>query len=302
VFELRPRRWIVAMEYFSFEKVLKELQMNEDELKRLVSEGQIRAFRDDDRMKFRRDDIDGLKKGRQTEPTIILPPDGEDGSADDIMLVDDDTDETLLDLDDLGADDLGEADETAIPSLDLDDDDASSDTLTEELVFDDDIDDGDLTDEVSTQETLIDDEDDEIGMTTEPLDLDEDDEDEDDEKPKTVIAQRRQATVRASARSSGRAAAPIEEEEDITAGMVAITIAASLILFLAGLFFVDILREKFNPISGKIASMVQKNLSDDGNPKWFTDRDKKVASEDDEENLEDADGEEDEGEGEGEDG
>ena len=283
------------MEYFSFEKVLKELQMNEDELKRLVSEGQIRAFRDDDRMKFRRDDIDGLKKGRQTEPTIILPPDGEDGSADDIMLVDDDTDETLLDLDDLGADDLGEADETAIPSLDLDDDDASSDTLTEELVFDDDLDDGDLTDEVSTQETLIDDEDDEIGMTTEPLDLDDDD--EDDEKPKTVIAQRRQATVRASARSSGRAAAPIEEEEDITAGMVAITIAASLILFLAGLFFVDILREKFNPISGKIASMVQKNLSDDGNPKWFSERDRKVDTEEDEVDLEGEEGEEDEGEG-----
>jgi hypothetical protein len=290
----------VAIEYFSFEKVLKELQMDEDELKRLVSEGQIRAFRDEDRMKFRKDDIEGLKKGRQTEPTIILPPGGGDAEGDDIMLVDDDTDETLLDLDDLADDDLGEADETAIPSLDLDDDDdASSDTLTEELVFDEDLDEGETTDEVATQETLIDDDDDEIGMTTEPLDLD--DEDEEDEKPKTVVARPRAATVRASARSSGRAMAPaVEEVEDVTPGMVACTIIAAVILFLAGLFIFDIVREKFNPISGKIASIFQKSFSGDGDPKWFTDRDKKI--EEGEEDMGDMDDEEGEGEGEEEEG
>ena len=96
----------MALEYFSFEKVLKELQMDEDELKRLVSEGQIRAFRDEDRMKFRKDDIDGLKKGRQTEPTIILPPGGEDDqSSDDIMLVDDDTDDSSSSFEGCSGDD-----------------------------------------------------------------------------------------------------------------------------------------------------------------------------------------------------
>ncbi|MHC4600699.1 MAG: hypothetical protein ACYS47_17030, partial [Planctomycetota bacterium] len=205
----------MALEYYSFEKVLKELQMDEDELKRLVSEGQIRAFRDEDKMKFRADDIVGLKKGRQTEPTIILPPSDDAEGGDDIMLVDDDTDETLLDLEDLGADDIGESDETSIPSLDMDEDDSSADTLTEELVFDDDLglEDGAETDEIATQETFIDD-DDEVGMTTEPLDLEE----EEEEKPKTVIATRRGgATVRAP-RGSGRVSGPAmpEEEEELS--------------------------------------------------------------------------------------
>ena len=42
------------------------MSMDEDELKRLVSEGQIRAFRDENRMKFRKEDISALKKGKQT--------------------------------------------------------------------------------------------------------------------------------------------------------------------------------------------------------------------------------------------
>ncbi len=275
----------MAVEYFSFEKVLKELQMDEDELKRLVSEGQIRAFRDEDRMKFRRDDIDNLKKGRQTEPTIILPPAGAEGKGgDDVMLVDDDTDETLLDLDDLGGEDLGEPDETAVPSLEGGgEDEASSDTLTEELVFDEDADEGTSTDEVATQETLVDDGDEEIGMTTEPLDLDEDEEEE-DAKPKTVIATKRAAaTVRASARTSGRAAAPAAaEKEEVTPGMFAAVVAACLILFLSGLFFIDILRGGFNSISGKIASIFQSSFSSDGDPKWYTERDKKIVTDSEE--------------------
>ncbi len=272
----------MGIEYFSFEKVLKELQMDEDELKRLVSEGQIRAFRDEDKMKFRKDDIDNLKKGRQTEPTIILPPGGgEEKTGDDVMLVDDDTDETLLDLDDLGGGDLGEPDETAIPSLDTEEEEASSDTLTEELVFDEAAD-GTATDEVSTQETLIDEEDEEIGMTTEPLDLDEEEEEE-EAKPKTVIARKPSATVRASARGSARAASRPVEVEDVTPAMLVLVLSASLILFLAGLFFIDILRVGFNPISGKIAAIVQGSFSGDGDAVWFKEREKKIDEEAEEE-------------------
>ncbi|MHC4779712.1 MAG: hypothetical protein ACYTFG_14145 [Planctomycetota bacterium] len=274
----------MALEYYSFEKVLKELQMDEDELKRLVSEGQIRAFRDEDKMKFRADDIVGLKKGRQTEPTIILPPsDDADGGADDIMLVDDDTDETLLDLEDLGADDLGESDETSIPSLDMDEDDASADTLTEELVFDDDLglEDGAETDEIATQETFIDD-DEEVGMTTEPLDLD--DEEEEDEKPKTVIATRRGASTVRAPRGSGRvsgASLPPEEEE-VSPLMLGVSIVAALILLFVGLLLMDVARVGKTGLSASVAAMVQKNLTDDGEPEWLGEGKKKSGGKEDE--------------------
>ena len=34
----------MSKDFYSFEKVLRELQMQEEELKKLVSEGEIRAF------------------------------------------------------------------------------------------------------------------------------------------------------------------------------------------------------------------------------------------------------------------
>ncbi len=77
------------MDYFSFEDVMSELELGEEELKRMVSEGELRAFRDENKMKFKKEDVESLKKGRITEPTIILPstPSAEA------------TDETVLDLD-----------------------------------------------------------------------------------------------------------------------------------------------------------------------------------------------------------
>jgi hypothetical protein len=60
-------------DYFSFEEVLGELSVDEDELKRMVSEGELRAFRSENKMKFKREDVENLKKGRVSEPTVILP-------------------------------------------------------------------------------------------------------------------------------------------------------------------------------------------------------------------------------------
>jgi hypothetical protein len=54
----------VADEFISFDKVLRELQMQEEELKRLVSEGEIRAFRDQDKMKFKKEDVERFRKVR----------------------------------------------------------------------------------------------------------------------------------------------------------------------------------------------------------------------------------------------
>lgn len=62
----------MAEKFYSFKEVLSELQVDENELKRLVSEGTLRGFRDGASMKFRKEDINKLKKGREAEPTIIL--------------------------------------------------------------------------------------------------------------------------------------------------------------------------------------------------------------------------------------
>ena len=76
-------------DYFSFDEVLGELDLSEDDLKRMVSEGELRAFRDENKMKFKREDVQNLRKGHVSEPTIILPstPGSQGGN------------ETVLDLD-----------------------------------------------------------------------------------------------------------------------------------------------------------------------------------------------------------
>jgi hypothetical protein len=50
-------------DYVSFENALRELQISADQLKRLVSEGEIRAIRGEhNTMRFRKDEIDRLKQ------------------------------------------------------------------------------------------------------------------------------------------------------------------------------------------------------------------------------------------------
>ena len=51
----------VADDFYSFDEALNELKLKEEELKRLVSEGEIRAFRKGDTMKLRRKDVEELR-------------------------------------------------------------------------------------------------------------------------------------------------------------------------------------------------------------------------------------------------
>lgn len=48
-------------QFYSFDEALKELRLKEEELRRLVSEGEIRAFREGDTMKLRRADVENLR-------------------------------------------------------------------------------------------------------------------------------------------------------------------------------------------------------------------------------------------------
>lgn len=63
----------MAEEFYSFEKALRELHKTEEELKKLVSEGEIRAFRDDNSMKFKKEDIERFRKSGNDLPTHEAP-------------------------------------------------------------------------------------------------------------------------------------------------------------------------------------------------------------------------------------
>ncbi|MBX3473838.1 MAG: hypothetical protein KF754_05605 [Planctomycetes bacterium] len=166
--------------YKSFDDVLNELDMDEDELKRLVSEGQIRAFRDDDRMKFRSEDVASLARQR-------VPGSGGDDldlgetqlGGEGLEVVEEETDETLLDLGNLSQDqDFEDTGATSVPTVELADSGGGDDqdaTLTEELVFDETDElggldfgegDADATQKIEGDLKL---DDDELGLQTEPV-------------------------------------------------------------------------------------------------------------------------------------
>ncbi|MCC6670813.1 MAG: helix-turn-helix domain-containing protein [Planctomycetes bacterium] len=54
-------------DFVSFEKALRELQLQSEELKKLISEGDIRAFRDGASIKFKREDVEALAQKRTGE-------------------------------------------------------------------------------------------------------------------------------------------------------------------------------------------------------------------------------------------
>lgn len=94
----------MAVEYMTFQEVLEELQIDEEELKRLVSNAELRGFRAGSSMKFKRDDVMNLKQGRETEPTIILTDsDQEMGIAEssDELILEDSTSDTVINIGDI---------------------------------------------------------------------------------------------------------------------------------------------------------------------------------------------------------
>lgn len=71
-------------EFFSFEEALNQLNLKEEELKRLVSEGEIRAFREGDTMKLRRADVENLRKELMPGEVVDMG-----GGAEDLVFEDD---------------------------------------------------------------------------------------------------------------------------------------------------------------------------------------------------------------------
>ena len=107
-------------DYYSFEEVLRDLDMEEDQLKKLVSAGEIRAFRDKNTMRFKAEDIARLRGGDddadlelddELELDLDLDLDLDDDAGVEIELADD---EPLLDLEDEGGDELVLEDDDAL--------------------------------------------------------------------------------------------------------------------------------------------------------------------------------------------
>ena len=66
-------------EFMSFQDALEELQLPGDDLKRLVSEGEIRAFRDKGETLFKKEDVRAIKEALAHQPVIVSS--GEGGEA-----------------------------------------------------------------------------------------------------------------------------------------------------------------------------------------------------------------------------
>ena len=103
-------------EFFSFEEALRELRLKEEELRRLVSEGEIRAFREGDTMKLRRSDVETLRTELSGGEVVDLAGAGEE------LVFEDDTDldagmatEEISEVDTLLEEEVEE-----VPELELD--------------------------------------------------------------------------------------------------------------------------------------------------------------------------------------
>lgn len=108
-------------EFYNFEEALDALRLKEEELKRLVSEGEIRAFREGDTMRLRRADVENLKHELDAGEVVDLGGGGEE------LVFEDDADfeeagmatEEISDMDTLLEEDVEDVGE-----LELDDDPA----------------------------------------------------------------------------------------------------------------------------------------------------------------------------------
>jgi len=105
-------------QFFSFDEALDELRLQEEELKRLVSEGEIRAFREGETMKLRRADVEALRSELSGGEVVDL------GDVTDDLVFEDDPGMITEDLTDTGADTLLDDDDVEdVGEIDLEDED-----------------------------------------------------------------------------------------------------------------------------------------------------------------------------------
>lgn len=185
-------------EFYTFDEVVRQLKIDQNKLKRLVSEGEISAFREGDVMKFKKSEIDKLmSKGTGSETS-----------------------------------------ETVLSEITLEDEapafEESGETLTDDLVFESgedkvQIGEGSARGEISSQDTFIEPKGgkgEEVGMSTEPIDLSADLTQEVEEEVEEVAARGKTGTA-----TRRRTAAP--EAPAGSPGLTFCLVLSSVILMLA---------------------------------------------------------------------
>ncbi len=228
-------------DFLSFEKVMRELQLEEDELKKLVSAGEIRAFRDADQMKFKKEDIVGFQKIQDgSEPDVIdlLEDDQEPVEEGDQGLesAGDDLTEEIV-FDDAEIDDADESLEDI--SLDLEEEEEGDVGMKTEPIADEDLfADEALADEAVAEEAVADEEiaevDDDILIGS---DENEGIEEDFSDEPS------RRTPVKKS-----RAAASAEEEVTEGPAFLGVMVVSSLVLLIGVLVMVDIASSNPSPM------------------------------------------------------
>lgn len=110
-------------DFFSFDEALNQLNLKEEELKRLVSEGEIRAFREGDTMKLRRADVENLKKELMGGEVVDLGGAGEDLVFEDDLQLEETgmATEEISDMDTLLEEDVEDLGEVALEEVAEDD-------------------------------------------------------------------------------------------------------------------------------------------------------------------------------------
>ncbi len=201
-------------EFYTFDEVLRQLNIDENRLKRLVSEGEIRAFREGDQMKFKRGEIDNLA-GRS----------GRSGSGD-----------------------------TSLSEISLEDEPApkkkggrAGETLTDDLLSEPDLTKraGMKTAEISSQDTFIDQGGGDVGMSTEPIDFTESEGEEAEEIAADVSPKKRAAGAAQASRKPAVAAV-----EPHTSGlMVAILVLTAMVGICGGLVTIAVSKQRSEGIT-----------------------------------------------------
>ena len=197
-------------EFYSFDEVLRRLSIDENRLKRLVSEGEIRAFREGDQMKFKKGEIDNLAgKG------------GRGGTSD-----------------------------TSLSEISLEDDapkggkKGGGETLTDDLLEEPDLTQrgGMRTAEISSQDTFIDKGGDQVGMSTEPIDFTEEVAGEEPEQIGAEAAATKKTRTTQAAPS--RKPPPVAAEVRTHPMLVAVLVLTAIASIWAGMVIMSIAKKQ----------------------------------------------------------
>lgn len=200
-------------EFYTFDEVLRQLNIDENRLKRLVSEGEIRAFREGDQMKFKRAEIDNLA--------------GRRGGASDTS------------MSDISLEDEPKPRKKA------------GETLTDDLLSEPDLTKkgGMKTAEISSQDTFIDQGGGDVGMSTEPIDFTED---VGGEEPEEISPEVSAKARRSAGPGPSRKPAPVAEAKT-GVGWVLLMFLGSVVSICAILVMLSVAKQEKNNISGWFA-------------------------------------------------